>query len=235
MISGLRHALFTGALLLALAACGSTGQAGTVTAQQSSAGPAAEAGAGLGSVSAAAPASSAPAAVPRNPGGAVLVVGPGHAYRTPCQAIAAAKAGDTVQIDAKGNGGYAGDVCGWSTDGLMIVGFNGRALVDDLGRGTAIMVGSGITAPVVVQNNILAGGGTLVSQGGASTSGNCTAADPRFADRAGFDYHLAAGSPCIDKGVTPGADAAAAEQYVHPLSHRARATTGAGPDPGAFE
>ncbi|MFB9449064.1 hypothetical protein Dvina_30405 [Dactylosporangium vinaceum] len=424
MISGLRHALLTGAVLLALAACGSTGQVGTVPAQRSSAGPAAEAGAGLGSVSAAAPASSAPAAVPRNPGGAVLVVGPGHAYRTPCQAIAAAKAGDTVQIDAKGNGGYAGDVCGWSTDGLMIVGFNGRAHVDaagknsqgkgtwviagkrttvdnvelsgatvpdgngaairqegagltlrrsflhdnqngilagdnaasdivvestelarngagdgythnlylghvrsftmryswshdarvghlvksralvndilynritgengsgsyeidlpdggrsrivgnvvqqgkgsqnpniiaygeegspnpgsrltvafntivnDLGRGTAIMVGSGITAPVVVQNNILAGGGTLVSQGGASTSGNCTAADPRFADRAGLDYHLAAGSPCIDKGVTPGADAAAAEQYVHPLSHRARAATGAGPDPGAFE
>ncbi|MFI5912041.1 hypothetical protein [Dactylosporangium sp. NPDC051541] len=427
MISGLR-ALVAGALLLPLAACGSgdgrADRGGAVTTASSGADPAAEAGAGLGSVSAATPASSAPAAVPRNSGGAVLVVGPGRAYRTPCQAIAAAKAGDTVQIDAKGNSGYAGDVCGWSTDGLMIVGFNGRAhidaagknskgkgtwviagknttvdnvelsgaavpdgngaairqegagltlrrsflhdnqngilagdntasdivvestelarngagdgythnlylghvrsftlryswshdakvghlvksralvndilynritgengsdsyeidlpnggrtrivgnivqqgkgsqnpniiaygeegapnpdsrlsvagntIVNDLGRGTAIMVGSAVTGPVLVQNNILAGGGTLVSQSGATTAGNCTAADPRFTDRAGFDYRLATGSPCIDKGVAPAANLAATAQYVHPLGHKARTVTGAAPDAGAFE
>lgn len=424
VISGLR-ALLPGGLLLLLAACGGPDRGGAAAAPAPAPSPAgAEASAGLGSVSGAAPASSAPASVPRNPGGKVLVVGPGHPYRTPCQAIAAARAGDTVQIDAAGNGGYAGDVCGWSTDGLMIVGFNGRAHVDaagrnsggkgtwviagkgttidnvelsgaavpdgngaairqegagltvrrsflhdnqngilagdnaasdivveatelarngagdgythnlylghvrsftmryswshdakvghlvksralvndilynritgeggsgsyeidlpdggrsrivgnvieqgkgsqnpniiafgeesaanpgsrlavagntivnDLGRGTAVMVGPAVTARVLVQNNILAGGGTLVNQSGATTAGNCTAADPRFTGRAAFDYHLAAGSPCIDKGVTPAAEVVPAEQYVHPLGHKPRTVAGAAPDPGAFE
>src|SRR5262249_9102216 len=40
-----------------------------------------------------------------------LLVGPGHRYAKPCQAIAAAKPGATIGIDAKGNGTYDGDVC----------------------------------------------------------------------------------------------------------------------------
>lgn len=38
----------------------------------------------------------------------------------PCQAIAAARSGDTIQIDAAGNGTYDGDVCSWSTSNLTI-------------------------------------------------------------------------------------------------------------------
>ena len=37
---------------------------------------------------------------------ATRLVGPGHAYATPCAAMAAAKPGDRIRIDAKGNGRY---------------------------------------------------------------------------------------------------------------------------------
>ncbi|HEU4976005.1 MAG TPA: hypothetical protein VFT50_13005 [Baekduia sp.] len=65
---------------------------------------------------------------------AVLHVGPGHRYARPCRAIAAAHSGDTVAIDARGNGTYDGDVCAWSTDRLRIAGVHGRARIDAAGR-----------------------------------------------------------------------------------------------------
>ncbi len=71
-------------------------------------------------------------------------VGPGAAYATPCAAIAAAAAGDTILIDAAGN--YAGDVCAWSTNGLTLRGVNGRPRIDAAGRnaqGKAIWVIAG--------------------------------------------------------------------------------------------
>jgi len=77
-------------------------------------------------------------------GGAVLHVGPGQQYATPCRAIAAASSGDEIQIDASGN--YDGDVCGWSTNQLTIVGVKGRPKIDAKGRnaaGKAIWVISG--------------------------------------------------------------------------------------------
>ena len=49
-----------------------------------------------------------------------LQVGPGKKYVAPCAAIAAASAGDTIQIDTAGN--YAGDVCQWSTSNLTLIG-----------------------------------------------------------------------------------------------------------------
>jgi hypothetical protein len=60
----------------------------------------------------------------------VLRVGPGRRFARPCQAIAAAHAGDTIQIDARGNRSYRGDVCAWSTNGLRIIGVHGRAHID---------------------------------------------------------------------------------------------------------
>lgn len=62
----------------------------------------------------------------------VLQVGPGLKYATPCRAIAAAKRGDTIEIDASGN--YRGDVCGWTTSNLIIRGVNGRPQIDAAGR-----------------------------------------------------------------------------------------------------
>jgi hypothetical protein len=63
---------------------------------------------------------------------AVLQVGPGQQYSIPCLAIDAAAAGATIQIDAAGN--YDGDVCGWTTNDLTIVGENGRPRIDAAGK-----------------------------------------------------------------------------------------------------
>jgi hypothetical protein len=76
--------------------------------------------------------------------GAVLRVGPNLDYTTPCQAITAAQDGDRIEIDAAGT--YRGDVCGWKTNNLTLVGVNGRPRLDAAGmnaQGKAIWVISG--------------------------------------------------------------------------------------------
>jgi hypothetical protein len=47
-------------------------------------------------------------------------MGPEQRYATPYRAIAAASAGDKIQIDRSAS--YRGDVFGWATDDLTIVG-----------------------------------------------------------------------------------------------------------------
>jgi hypothetical protein len=83
---------------------------------------------------------------PATAGARVLHVGPGQRYRRPCQAIAAARPGDRILIDARGNRFYRGDVCAWSTNRLTIVGVHGRAHIDAAGQasqGKAIWVIAG--------------------------------------------------------------------------------------------
>ncbi|WP_438004104.1 right-handed parallel beta-helix repeat-containing protein [Sorangium sp. So ce321] len=75
---------------------------------------------------------------------ATLTVGPGKTHATPCQAIAAASDDDTIEIDAAGD--YAGDVCGWSKNGLTLRGVGGLAKIDAAGKssgGKAIWVIAG--------------------------------------------------------------------------------------------
>ena len=62
-------------------------------------------------------------------------MGPGQPYAKPCDAIAKASPGDTIEVDAAGN--YAGDTCGWSTDNLTVTGVNGRAKIDATGVAVA--------------------------------------------------------------------------------------------------
>ncbi len=69
--------------------------------------------------------------VPQSAAAATLQVGPGKPYGKPCQAIAAASAGDTIEIDAAGS--YSGDTCAWSTDNLTVRGVNGRPKLDITG------------------------------------------------------------------------------------------------------
>ena len=69
--------------------------------------------------------------------GLVLSVGPGHPFATPCQAIAAARPGDTIEIDAAGNGTYDGDVCSWSTNNLTIKASTGGPTSTPPGRTAA--------------------------------------------------------------------------------------------------
>lgn len=91
-------------------------------------------------------------------GAAILTVGPGATYAKPCQAIAAAQAGDTIQIDAAGNGTYNGDVCEWTTNNLTITGTGGMAKIDaaghnSVGKGTWVIDGTG----TVISNVELSG------------------------------------------------------------------------------
>ncbi len=76
----------------------------------------------------------------------ILHVGPGQRFARPCEAIARAHPGDTIQIDARGNRSYRGDVCAWSTNRLTVVGVHGRAHIDAAGansEGKAIWVIAG--------------------------------------------------------------------------------------------
>ncbi len=97
---------------------------------------------------------------------ATLLVGPGQTYAKPCAAIAAAHAGDIVQVDASGN--YAGDTCSWSTDDLTITGVNGRAKIDITGvapsgsKGIFTIEG---TASATIENFELSGAAISAAEG----------------------------------------------------------------------
>jgi hypothetical protein len=97
----------------------------------------------------------------------VLHVGPGQRYRKPCQAIAAARPRDEIEIDARGNRLYRGDVCTWSTNHLTIVGVHGRAHIDAAGQnseGKAIWVIAGNDTTI---DNIEFSGARVPDQNGA--------------------------------------------------------------------
>src|SRR5688572_5853452 len=75
--------------------------------------------------------------------GATRLVGPGQTYAKPCAAFAAAGPGDIIEIDARGNGTYDGDVCAITVNNLTIRGTNGRAHIAAAGKnaqGKAIWV-----------------------------------------------------------------------------------------------
>lgn len=95
-----------------------------------------------------------------------LGVGPGKQFTTPCAAIAAASAGDVIQIDSSGN--YAGDVCQWNTNNLTLIGVgSGRAVINAAGKssqGKAIWVISGNNTTV---ENIEFTGATVTDLNGA--------------------------------------------------------------------
>ncbi|MEI9947962.1 MAG: right-handed parallel beta-helix repeat-containing protein [Pseudomonadota bacterium] len=104
--------------------------------------------------------------------------------------------------------------------------------------GTFVNIGAAVDVPAQLQNNIFAGPGTVSNQASAISTSNFSGGDPRFVDRATFDYSLEADSPCIDRGSAPGmADGLALSpewQYLHPASARARKGMGI-IDIGAYE
>ena len=80
-------------------------------------------------------------------GAAILPVGPGKAYPTPCHAFAAAVSGDTIEIAAAT---YTGDVCAIYAHNLIIRGVNGRPRIDAgarnaMGKGTWVVVGNNVS------------------------------------------------------------------------------------------
>lgn len=96
---------------------------------------------------------------------AVLEVGPGQPYATPCAAIAAAADGDRVQIDAAGS--YVGDACTIQRSGLHLLGVNGRPHLQAGGvsaQGKAIWV---IAGHDTVVENIEFSGAQVPDRNGA--------------------------------------------------------------------
>jgi hypothetical protein len=137
-------------------------------------------------------------------GATTKLVGPGRTYVKPCQAIAAAETGDTIQIDAAGNGTYDGDVCTSSVSNLTIEGINGRAHIDAAGQlsgGKAIWVLSG--PGTTVRNVELSGAASATDLNGAGIrlegSGDLTLIGSYLHDNQ--DGILAAGST-VDSDVT---------------------------------
>ena len=116
-----------------------------------------------------------------------------------------------------------------------------NTIVNDESAGTFVTVGGAVTVPVTLRNNIFAGPGTITNQGTAVLESNTVAADgdPKFVNRAGYDYHLLTGSPAIDHGVDPGSAFSVSLvptlQYVHPTATVARVTKGTAIDRGAYE
>ena len=116
---------------------------------------------------------------------------------------------------------------------------NNTFLNDDSSRGTFIFVGSAVTTPVLMQNNIFVGTGTTITQVNAIDKSNYRTLTPSFVDRANFDLHPTPGSPVIDAGTTAGASASglsllANAQYKHATGLEARPVNGP-IDIGAYE
>ena len=120
------------------------------------------------------------------------------------------------------------------SDELFVV---NNTFVNDRANGTFVNIAGSVTTPAVVRNNIFVGNGTQVTQGNAVVDGGCSG-DPLFVNQAGYDYHLSAGSPCVDVGVAPGTGAGLSldpvNHYVHPANQEGRVAVGT-IDVGAYE
>jgi hypothetical protein len=116
---------------------------------------------------------------------------------------------------------------------------NNTFLNEDSSRGTFVMVGSGVTTPVLMQNNIFAGVGTASTQAAAIDRSNYRSLAPAFVDRANYDLRPASGAPMIDAGTNPGAALTGlalgpVAQYKHRAAGETRPVSGA-LDIGAYE
>lgn len=115
---------------------------------------------------------------------------------------------------------------------------NNTFLNDDASRGTFVFVGGGVTKPVLLQNNIFAGVGTLTNQATAVEKTNYRAAAPAFVNRAAYDLRPS-GTLMINAGTAPGSSAAGVAlaptfQYKHVAGNETRTVQGA-LDIGAYE
>jgi hypothetical protein len=116
---------------------------------------------------------------------------------------------------------------------------NNTFLNDDSSRGTFVMIGSQVTKPALLQNNIFGGTGTLVTQVSAVQKTNYRSAAPGFVNRAAWDLRPLANALVTNAGSVPGVSATgislkAIGQYKHVASGTARPVLGT-IDIGAYE
>lgn len=128
---------------------------------------------------------------------------------------------------------------GASNPGQDLYVVNNTFINDYSSGGNFILVGGTVTTPVLIQNNIFAGTGTMTNQTAATINTNYQSLLPAFIDRANFDLRPAPGAQFIDAGSAPGVSAGGAaltpaSEYRHNASSQQRALAGT-IDIGAYE
>ncbi|MDB5963333.1 MAG: hypothetical protein JWP59_4627 [Massilia sp.] len=128
---------------------------------------------------------------------------------------------------------------GASNPGQDLYVVNNTFLNDFTPGGTFVGVGGSVTVPVLLQNNIFSGAGSLTNQANAIEKTNYRSVAPGFVDRANYDLHPTANNLLIDAGTAPGLarsgfSLAPAFQYKHVAGGEARVISGA-LDIGAYE
>jgi hypothetical protein len=128
---------------------------------------------------------------------------------------------------------------GASNPGHDLYVVNNTFLNDDSSRGNGVLVSSGVTKKILLQNNIFAGTGTLTNQVGAVEKTNYRSLAPGFVNRATFDLRPTANPLVIGAASTPGLSASGVSLkpvaiYKHRALRASRPVVGA-LDIGAYE
>lgn len=128
---------------------------------------------------------------------------------------------------------------GASNPGKDLYVVNNTFLNDDSSHGTFVQIGSGVTTPVLLQNNIFGGTGTLITQTSAVQKTNYRSASPGFVNRSSYDLRPLANPLVTNAGSPPGTSTSGvslkpAAQYKHVAGGVARPVMGT-IDIGAYE
>lgn len=116
---------------------------------------------------------------------------------------------------------------------------NNTFVNDDTRRGTFVLVGTSVTTPVLLQNNIFGGFGGVTNQVAAVQKTNYRSIAPGYVNRATYDLRPTANAMVIDAGTAPGVSVTGfaltpSYGYKHVSTMIARPVTGA-LDIGAYE
>jgi hypothetical protein len=128
---------------------------------------------------------------------------------------------------------------GASNPGSDLYVVNNTFLNEDSSHGTFVVVGNAVATPVLLQNNIFSGIGTLSTQASTIDKTNYRSASPGFVNRAAYDLHPTANATVVNAGSVPGVSPSgvglrAGAVYRHVASGTSRMTAGA-IDIGAYE
>lgn len=128
---------------------------------------------------------------------------------------------------------------GASNPGKDLYVVNNTFLNDDSSHGTFLFIGSTVTTPALLQNNIFAGTGTLSTQASAVQKTNYRAVAPGFVNRAAYDLRPQANALVTNAASVPGTSRSGVSlkpvaQYKHVASGVARPVMGT-LDIGAYE
>ena len=149
--------------------------------------------------------------------------------------------GNVIQQPAANQNGslLSYGVEGATNPGKNLYVVNNTFINDDTARGNFVLVGSGVTTPILLQNNIFGGIGTLSNQASPTLKTNYRSVAPGFVNRATYDLRPTANAMVIDAGSTPGysptwVNMTPVAEYDHVALGRPRPVSGK-LDIGAYE